>query len=136
MSQVADAAERKGEGGASAVRILVAEADCALYGLLEEWLADTGYELAGACAPDELAHGGYDLIVVDVPFPREATDVLKALQREHRGAPIVMLSTGFFSGVEASGVLARSLGVASVLPKPVTREALLAAVRRALQRRQ
>src|SRR3954470_16328052 len=79
MNQVANAAERKGEGGASAVRILVADADCALYGLLEEWLADTRYELAAACAPDELAHDGYDLIVVDVPFPREASDVLKDL---------------------------------------------------------
>src|SRR5947207_15939998 len=88
VSQVTDAAERKGEGGASAVRILVADADCALYGLLEEWLAGTGYELAGACAPDSPAHDGYDLIVVDVPFPRADVDVLNMLRQEHPGTPI------------------------------------------------
>ena len=135
MSQGADSAERKGDGGLGAVRILVADADCALYGLLEEWLAGTGCVLAGACGPDDAAQDGYDLIVVDVPFPREASEVLGQLRREHPGTPIVMLSAGFFPGVEVSGALARSLGVASVLPKPVRREAMVAAMRGALEQR-
>ena len=133
MTQVPDAAEREGDGGTRAVRILVADADCALYGLLEEWLAASGYVLAGACAPDAARHNGYDLIVVDLPFPREGGDVLRQLRHEHPDVPIIALSASFFSGVVLSGALARSLGVASVLPKPVTREALLVAGRHALQ---
>jgi len=35
----------------------------------------------------------------------------------------------FFSGVECRGAVARALGVASVLPKPVTHDALIGAIR-------
>ena len=116
------------------LRVLVADADCALYGLLEEWLAGEGFELSGACAPDEPARDGYDLIVVDVPFPREGVEMLRRLGREHPGTPIVALSAAFFPSVEASGALARELGVAAVLPKPVTREALISAASRVLHK--
>jgi DNA-binding response OmpR family regulator len=133
MSQAPDAAERKGDDRAGAVRILVADADCALYGLLEEWLAGTGYELAGACAPDASARNGYDLIIVDVPFPRADVDVLNMLRHEHPGTPIIALSSSFFPGVERTGAVARDLGVAAVLSKPLTREALLAAAQRVLK---
>ena len=133
MARVSDAAEREGDGGVGAVRILVADADCALYGLLDEWLTGSGYVLAGACAPEERVHDGYHLIVVDLPFPREGGDVLRQLRREHPGTPIIALSASFFPGIELSGALARALGVASVLPKPVTRESLLVAVRHALR---
>ena len=132
MTQAPDAADGKGEGEVGAVRILVADADCALYGLLEEWLAGAGYELAGACAPAP-AHGGYDLIVVDVPFPRADVDVLNMLRHEHPGTPIIALSSSFFPGVEKTGAVARDLGVAAVLAKPLTREALLAAALRVVK---
>ena len=125
--------EEGGEGGP--VRILVADADCALFGLLEEWLAASGCRLAGACQPG-IEHDGYDLIVVDIPFPRQGgRDVVKALAREHPGTPIVALSSSFLPGIEASGNVARELGVAMALPKPVEREALMAAVRQLLATR-
>ena len=133
MTQAPDAADGKGEGEVGALRILVADTDCALYGLLEEWLAGTGYELAGACAPAEPAHDGYDLIVVDVPFPRADVDVLNMLRHEHPGTPIIALSSSFFPGVEKTGAVARELGVAAVLAKPLTRETLLAAAERLLK---
>jgi DNA-binding response OmpR family regulator len=112
------------------VRILVADADCALFGLLEEWFAASGWQLAGACQPAEAPPDDYDLILVDVPFPREDLEVLNLLRHEHPGTPIIALSTNFFPGVESTGAVARDLGVAAVLPKPLTREALLAAARR------
>jgi CheY-like chemotaxis protein len=115
-------------------RILVAEADCALFGLLKEWLAGCGCVLAGACQADGPAADGYDVIVVDVPFPRQGgLDVLRDLARRHPGTPIVALSGSFLPGVCGSGRVARDLGVASVLPKPVTRDALVDAVRRAVK---
>lgn len=117
------------------MRVLVADADCALFGLLEEWFVASGWQLAGVCGPDDLTVDGYDLIVVDVPFPRQGTAMLKALAAEHPGTPIIALSSSFFPGVESTGAVARELGVAAVLPKPVTREALIAAARRALKGR-
>ena len=122
------------EGGTrEPIRILVADADCALFGLLEAWLAGCGCVLAGACGVDEEAAAGYDVIVADIPFPRQGGhEVVKALQAEHPGTPIVALSSGFLPGLEVSGSVARELGVASVLAKPVTREELMTAVRQAL----
>lgn len=115
------------------LRILVAEADCTLFGLLKEWLAGCGCVLSGACQPDAAADG-YDVIVVDVPFPKQGgLDVVKDLARQHPGTPIVALSGNFLPGVCGSGSVARELGVASVLPKPVAREALVDAVRQAVK---
>lgn len=116
------------------IRVLVADTDCALFGLLSEWFAGCGCRLAGACGPDESAQDGYDLIVVDVPFPRRGgLDVLKDLSRAHPGTPIIALSANFLPGVDACGSVARELGVAAVLAKPVTRDALIAAVRQAVK---
>ena len=129
--------ERRPRGGdAGPVRILVADADCTLFALLEEWFAGSGWVLAGACQPDDPAADGYDVIVLDIPFPRQGGhEMVKALAAEHPGTPIVALSSNFLPGVEACGSVARELGVASVLPKPVSRDALTAAVRDALRAR-
>jgi CheY-like chemotaxis protein len=122
------------EGGSGEpIRILVADADCALFGLLEAWLAGCGCTLAGACGVDEAASDRYDLILADIPFPRQDAGMVKALQHEYPGTPIVALSSSFLPGVEASGSVARELGVASVLAKPVTREALVTALRQAVK---
>src|SRR6185436_5601624 len=77
MTRAADAAAGR-EEGAGPVRVLVADADCALFGLLEEWFAASGWQLAGVCGPDDATMDGYDLIVVDVPFPRQGAAMLKA----------------------------------------------------------
>lgn len=132
MSRAPDVTGGKGDGGLGPVRILVADADCALFGLLEEWFAASGWQLAGECQPDHTGLDGYDLILVDVPFPREDVDVLNLLRRDHPGTPIIALSANFFAGVESMGALSRELGVAAVLPKPLTREALLAAAQRVM----
>jgi hypothetical protein len=42
---------------------------------------------------------------------------------------VLALSATFHASVECTGELARSLGVAGVLPKPLRRETLIAAVR-------
>jgi DNA-binding response OmpR family regulator len=115
-----------------APRALIVDADPALFGLLEEWLAAQGFGVARdaeACgAPD-----GYDLIVADVPAPRSGgLALLRRLSEDHPGTPILALSSSFFAGIDTMGAVARSLGVAGVLPKPVTREALLLTVDRVL----
>src|SRR6476646_9500094 len=132
MSRAPDVTGGKEDRGLAPVRVLVADADCALFGLLEEWFAASGWQLAGACQPDDSGLDGYDLILVDVPFPHEDVEVLNMLRREHPGTPIIALSANFFAGVDTMGAVSRHLGVAAVLPKPLTREALVAAATRVL----
>ena len=110
-------------------RVLLVDADPALQGLLEEWLAALGCTVETAhCGRD-----GFDLIVVDLPSPRQGgTAGLKAVAEAHPRTPILALSSSFFPGVDTTGAVARALGVAGVLAKPVTRAGLLDALRRLL----
>jgi DNA-binding response OmpR family regulator len=114
-------------------RILVVDADPALFGLLEAWLGAEAQLVAGTrdCAPPE----SVDLVVVDVPYARQAAaEGLRDLAARHDGAPLLALSPTLFAGVASDGGVARRLGVAAVLPTPVARESFVAAVRRLLER--
>lgn len=119
---------------AASHRILVVDADPALLGLLEEWLAAQGCcvmaERPEAAGTDERA----DIVIVDVPFPRQSgAAVLKRVVDRNPGVPVLALSSSFFPEVDASGTVARAMGVAGVLPKPLTRHALVTVVDRLLQ---
>ena len=116
--------------------VLIVDTDPALRGLLEEWLGECDCALSYACR-DEAAQappaGRFELLVVDIPYPRQGgLELLQRLASEHPGTPIVVLSPTFFGSVGCAGALARTLGVARVLPKPLSREALLAAARELL----
>jgi len=114
----------------SAPRILVVDADPALLGLIEAWLSEQGCRVV---EEGESVQDGFHLAVVDVPFPRKGgTDVIKRIAKQHPGMPVLALSSSFFARVESDGAVARALGVAGVLAKPVSRDALLAAVHRLL----
>jgi DNA-binding response OmpR family regulator len=110
--------------------------DVALQGLFEAWLHDEGLTVARATEggqPGAAMAPAVDLVIVDVPFPRQGgVDLIRRIASHHPAAPILALSSTFFPGIECCGPVARELGVACVLPKPVTREALAAAVRRVL----
>lgn len=111
-------------------RVLVIGADNATYGLLAQWLEDAGCEAVdeadAPCAPA----GGWQVVVVEVPFPRDGLAGLRQVGARHPGVPVLALSATFLPHVARSGETARALGVAGVLPKPLQREALVAAVRR------
>ncbi len=75
----------------------------------------------------------FALAIIDAPFPRQsACDLLQRVTDENPGTPILAHSPAFFSSVTCCGGVARTLGVAGVLPKPAAREALIAAVHRVL----
>jgi DNA-binding NarL/FixJ family response regulator len=101
--------------------------------LLEQWLQGLGCEVLPAAADDQAPAPAVDLVIVDLPFPRQGgVDLVKRITSRHPATPIVALSSNFFSRIECCGPVARDLGVDCVLPKPATREALAAAVRRVL----
>jgi len=109
-------------------RVLVVDADPALLGLLEAWLEGQGCCVVSEDV-DEPPGNAFDLAVVDVPFPRHCIlSKLKGVAERYPGVPILALSSNFFASVAGTGLVASALGVAGVLPKPLSREALLAAV--------
>jgi DNA-binding response OmpR family regulator len=116
---------------ADAPRVLLVDAEPALAGLIEEWLVPQGYRVSQDAAAEPA--DAFDLIVVDIPFPRCGLQRLRRIASEHPGAPVLTLSSSFFAGIASAGAVARSLGVAGVLPKPLARESLLAAVRAVLR---
>jgi DNA-binding NarL/FixJ family response regulator len=72
-------------------------------------------------------------MIVDVPFTRHGgRDLVQRASTQYPGTPILALSPTFFSNVACGGNCARSLGVAGVLPKPIGRDALIAAIRNLL----
>src|SRR5262245_66358154 len=72
-----------------APRVLVVDADPALLGLLEEWLEGEGCRVV-ADGADEAGSDGFDLAVVDVPFPRQGgLSLLKRVAEPHPGRPIL-----------------------------------------------
>jgi CheY-like chemotaxis protein len=115
-------------------RVRVVDADDVLFELIAEWLAAAGHGVIPESGGADCANG-IDLVIVDVPFPRQGgLEPLRRLAAEHPRTPILALSSTFFSGVGGNEAVARALGVAGVLPKPLKREALIAAVEDLLAR--
>jgi CheY-like chemotaxis protein len=107
--------------------VLVLDADRATFGLVREWLVGDGWRVSEAALPGEAPA----LVLVDVPYPRhDGAQHLRRIAQAHQGAPMIALSPTFFGSVLCTGDCADALGVAGVLPKPVTREALIAGVRK------
>lgn len=115
-------------------QVLLVAADGAPVELLEEWLATSGFDVVEQPAVGEAPLPQVDLVVVDVPFPRQGGQTLvQRLAGDYPGIPMIALSSNFFPGIESGGAVARALGVARVLPVPVTRDALTTAVRQLLR---
>jgi DNA-binding response OmpR family regulator len=116
-------------------RALIVDADPALAALIEEWLDEHGWCATRDAEGEAPIANGYDVIVLDVPYARrDGLELVGRVAARHPGTPIVALSASFFAGVDSSASIARSLGAACVLPKPLAREALIAALRRVLPR--
>lgn len=109
-------------------RVAVIAADRPLFTLLREWLAECGCVTVEESATRDADR--FDLVIVDIPFPREGgVELVKRINSEYSGVPILALSSCFFAAVPCRGEVARALGVARVLPKPVPREKLIDTVR-------
>lgn len=118
-----------------APRVLVVDADCALFGLLAEWLGAEGCEVIRAAGDDAGAAERFDLVIVDVPFPRQGgVDLIARIAKRHPMTPILAMSPTFFGRIECCGPVALALGVACVLPTPLSRQVLIDLARRFLPR--
>lgn len=115
-------------------RVHVVDADRTLVALIDEWLSEAGCIVSGD-GPEAAGAGDFDLVVVDVPYPRQGgREQLQDLSRLFPGRPILALSSNFFPGIDCHGPIAREIGATCVLAKPFAREALIHAVNRLLGR--
>ncbi|HSI59574.1 MAG TPA: hypothetical protein VLA16_18575 [Ideonella sp.] len=112
-------------------RIAVIESDELIRQLVERWLTDAGHSVL-VRTPSSLRPGDVlDLVLANVANPRAAAGPLRALQALN-AAPVLLVSARIRRGLAPSSRLAAQLGVRGVLPKPFTRDELLAAVEAAL----
>ncbi len=112
----------------NAPRVRVVDADPALVAMIDEWLGEAGFVVIGE-AGVAAAAGDCDLVVVDVPYPRNGgREQMQRVALSNPGRPILALSSNFFSGIDCHGPIAREIGANCVLAKPFVREALIRAV--------
>jgi DNA-binding NtrC family response regulator len=109
--------------------IAIYEQDQLMRTLLEEWLCGAGYRIH-VTAPLKIEPASRaDLLIVSVYMPKRAgAHLLHEIQAAHAGTPLIALSGQFRGGLSCAGATAQSLGVAQVIAKPLTRDALLGAV--------
>jgi DNA-binding response OmpR family regulator len=124
--------------------IVIYEEDDLMRALLEEWLSNAGYRVHGVASNGHGAaangHGVAsqgtpaqelaDLVIVSLYMPKHAgAKLICEVQAAYPATPLVAISAQFRSGLSSAGATAQTLGVAQVIAKPLTRDALLATVR-------
>jgi CheY-like chemotaxis protein len=113
---------------AAAPGVLLIDIEPAMAALLDEWFARDGRRVLQGTTAAACEVG---LIVTELAFPRQGgSQRLQQLHAAWPGVPVIVLSPTFHTGVAPQGEVARALGAAAVLPAPVSRETLRAAVAR------
>jgi two-component system OmpR family response regulator len=109
--------------------IAIHEEDAMMRALLEEWLSGAGYRVRAAPPLGARVPGTTDLVIVSIYMPKHAgAQLIQELRAAYPATPLIALSGQFRCGLSSAGATARSLGVAQVIAKPLTREALLATI--------
>jgi DNA-binding response OmpR family regulator len=109
--------------------ILIYEADDLMRGLLEEWLTGAGYGVGAVARCDPAPDVAADLVIANIEMPKLAGARAAAkIRAVHPGTPIIAISAQCRADLSTAGTTAQTLGVAQVMAKPLTRDALLAAV--------
>ncbi len=104
--------------------VVIDEPDDLMRHLLREWLAGAGYTIydARASAP-EVRVSAVIASICSMELAREV--LIPRLRREYPDASVIALCSRARSGLSSDGALARALGVARVMAKPLRREELL-----------
>jgi CheY-like chemotaxis protein len=120
-------------------RILVVDDDAALREAVRAVLETEGFEVLeasqGRSAIRIVREQSIDLIICDIFMPdQDGLETLRELRREFRGIPVIAVSGGGSKGGVDVLAMAKHLGAAHVIDKPLRRAVLLDAVRDLLTR--
>lgn len=98
--------------------------------LVAHWLAESGWDVG----EDGSTPARCDLLVVESPFPRRDLPDAKGIALPAGpGVPVLLVSPTVLPATPPHGALAQELGVAAVLPVPLSRERFLALCARLLR---
>lgn len=111
-------------------RIVVAEDDAAIRGLLVHHFEREGFRCEEACdGPTALrcARGGADLLVLDLGLPViDGLEIVRVLRREQRAIPILVLTA---RTDEVDRILGLEMGADDYVPKPFSPREVVARAR-------
>jgi DNA-binding response OmpR family regulator len=109
--------------------IAIYEEDEMMRALIEEWLSGAGYRVRVGAPLRAQVPDTTDLVIVSVYMPKHAgAQLIQELRAAYPRTPLIALSGQFRCGLSSAGAAAQSLGVAQIIAKPLTREALLGTV--------
>jgi signal transduction histidine kinase len=122
--------------GVAASRILVVDDEVGFRELCVDLLTDCGYEVEaavdGQTALDLLASGRHQLVLADINMPHmDGMALLKEIKSRHPMVEVILMTA--FGGLQ-SVLEALRLGAYDYITKPFTRDALLAAVGRCVEK--
>jgi DNA-binding response OmpR family regulator len=110
--------------------ILVYEEDDLMRALIHEWLREAGYRVRALPVRDAQPREAADLVIASISSPRNGgAQRVREIKMMHPDTPLIALSGQFRSGLSAAGATAAALGAQQVIAKPLSRGALLEAVR-------
>jgi DNA-binding response OmpR family regulator len=110
--------------------IVIHEENDLMRALLEEWLSNAGYSIRAGTPREARGADAVDLVIVSIYMPKQSgVRLVREVKAIHPGTPVIAVSGQFHSGLPSNGATAQALGVQQVLAKPLTRRALLDAVR-------
>jgi len=121
----------------SDAQLLIVEDDSTLREGLRDAFLNQGYRVVvaadGVAGAEQLARGGWDLVVLDLMLPgRDGLDLLRDFRLTDAGTPVVILTA---RGDESDKVLGLELGADDYVTKPFGLRELIARVRARLRRR-
>ena len=117
------------------VRILVVDDDPLILNSCRDVFAEEGYVTvvadSGAAGIQEIAKGGFDVIITDMKMPdTDGLEVLRAAEEKEPGTPVIVL-TGY--PTVANAIESVKAGAFDYVCKPLTPDELVLATNRALE---
>lgn len=115
--------------------IIIVDDDPEIAGLVSEYLGQYGFKVTavgdGKAMREAMAHGSFDLVILDLMLPGEDGLALCRFLRDTTSLPIIMLTA---MGSETDRVVGLEMGADDYIAKPFSARELLARIKAVLRR--
>jgi len=119
-------------------KILVIDDEQPIRSLLKTMLEREGFDIMTASDGKEgmklFKKEAFDLVITDIVMPeKEGIELIMELKKGYPDTPVIAISGGGRNSSESYLNVAKLLGAVAILQKPVEKEKLLTAVKKALK---